>query len=654
MKKYLMTGFAAIAFCAAFTSCSKGDDVYDPNRTPTTDNTNASYAEAFIKTFGKPAANQDWGFGTAKASTRSGNTGETYAQTHGDENGGCNMNHNEWADPDKEFGGWEVVPELTPKQKAVVTAYFQNNPNPEFDDPHYRHFFVQQVYGGGNETIGKTTEGITAADNSTASSKDMNLLTVGAAHIHINDFNAGNCGESDVLDNGQKVGGSSHKDQITLMVNIDDTSCFGYHETASSTHHDNKAYLVSWETIAAWGVKNGYPNAEEDLNDGYNRSFLGFDLALQEGEQAMNKDADGNVIGATYRQCAETPQYAWDGEKIVKIFDGWKTEHIVYSEWYEANVDVPNYLEGYEYITKADGSAIGFLTTNQNFYVAGEKKTYDQTTSVSRADVSTLSADNPVQSAVIKDLMDGDTYYQAVVNLPFIRNMVADGYLPVNDKTMAEWVKVGTSDGYYSDWIVTLTEAKRISTDPDPDPVYTIRVIGEDLSAQEEGDFDFNDVVFDVALNVPGKTYIKLKAAGGTLPLIVGVEEPQKGENYDANEVHHLYGKSTKTMINTRVSQKSELIAQGVSYADNQPDVILELDKAYENAKDIPVYVQKGGEWIELTAERGEPASKIGVTTSFRWVTETEFIGDKNWYPLFTEWVTKNSGSWYQGDNEKK
>ena len=29
MKKYLMTGMAAIAFCAAFTSCSMGEDLYD-------------------------------------------------------------------------------------------------------------------------------------------------------------------------------------------------------------------------------------------------------------------------------------------------------------------------------------------------------------------------------------------------------------------------------------------------------------------------------------------------------------------------------------------------------------------------------------------------------------------------------------------------
>ena len=31
MKKYLMGGIAAVAICAAFTSCSKNNDVFDQN-----------------------------------------------------------------------------------------------------------------------------------------------------------------------------------------------------------------------------------------------------------------------------------------------------------------------------------------------------------------------------------------------------------------------------------------------------------------------------------------------------------------------------------------------------------------------------------------------------------------------------------------------
>ncbi|MFS6554275.1 hypothetical protein VPJ68_02000, partial [Parabacteroides distasonis] len=52
---------------------------------------------------------------------------------------------------------------------------------------------------------------------------------------------------------------------------------------------------------------------------------------------------------------------------------------------------------------------------------------------------------------------------------------------------------------------------------PDPTPSGDIRVIAEDLTVDESGDFDFNDVVFDIILKEPaGKTTIILRAAGGT------------------------------------------------------------------------------------------------------------------------------------------
>ena len=50
-------------------------------------------------------------------------------------------------------------------------------------------------------------------------------------------------------------------------------------------------------------------------------------------------------------------------------------------------------------------------------------------------------------------------------------------------------------------------------------PLY--RVIAEDLSASEAGDFDFNDVVFDVVKAEGGSTTLKLICAGGVLPLRV-------------------------------------------------------------------------------------------------------------------------------------
>ncbi len=200
-------------------------------------------------------------------------------------------------------------------------------------------------------------------------------------------------------------------------------------------------------------------------------------------------------------------------------------------------------------------------------------------------------------------------------------------------------------DWQFNDWIVRISPATKIGEETPPeDPNYTIRVIGEDLTIGEnpDADFDFNDVVFDVALNVPNKTYIKLKAAGGTLPLIIGVDNPSNDQNYDANEVHKIFGVGTSTMVNTNATAKN------LNGRENVEDKILVLDVAYDNAKDIPVYVKKNGKWAQLKAEQGEPASKIGVDTSYQWCDER--VSMKENYPRFTQWVTSVNPSylrWY-------
>ncbi len=69
MKKYMITGIAALALGASFVSCSKEDNLYDPNLVAINEKGKAvaAYNNAFMKAFGQPAANQDWGFGIKTA-----------------------------------------------------------------------------------------------------------------------------------------------------------------------------------------------------------------------------------------------------------------------------------------------------------------------------------------------------------------------------------------------------------------------------------------------------------------------------------------------------------------------------------------------------------------------------------------------------------
>ena len=71
MKKYLMTGIAALALGGIITSCSHDMDQYKGGNT--TENIKKTYENAFVETFGQPAATQTWGFGSATvAGTRGG------------------------------------------------------------------------------------------------------------------------------------------------------------------------------------------------------------------------------------------------------------------------------------------------------------------------------------------------------------------------------------------------------------------------------------------------------------------------------------------------------------------------------------------------------------------------------------------------------
>ena len=109
MKKYLMTGIAALAMCFGFTSCSHDIEPAsqeDLNNLEAEQIVNA-YNQAFIKTFGQPAANQTWGFGSISAGTR-----------------GTFSNGNEWAANDRTDCMYRVPPKLTDDQIKIVRIYF--------------------------------------------------------------------------------------------------------------------------------------------------------------------------------------------------------------------------------------------------------------------------------------------------------------------------------------------------------------------------------------------------------------------------------------------------------------------------------------------------------------------------------------------------
>ena len=591
-----MTGMAAIAFCAAFTSCSKDENLYNEEQIRQNEASQIvdEYNKAFIAAFGQPAADQTWGFkGYANAGTR-----------------GVFANGNEWAANDRDDCKYKVPPVLTEAQKNIVRIYFQSVKKPDYQDPQWTDYFIQQVYKGGDSPMSGTNpaynepysaEKYKAADGGTyiVGSNHMDHLAAinGDFVDHNNNFNHGDCGEyGNVLDYVKATATTPevtypvndathrHADKINLMKNST-TASFGYYNSNSSVRRTEYTGLVSWSTIKTWADANGYAGQADCLDDGWNRSFMGFDFEMMVGDEIYAYEVDYSRYTA--------PEDQQEGVMYINNFP------VTGDKWYE--------FKGVKY---------HMLNSNQNMYCGTFYK-----------------------KANGEDLSDSD------INDELIASLLEQGYLPVDGGANKKWVKVGgTADGYYSDWIVTLTKAEKYTTITPPDPT-VVRIIAEDLSISSDptklkGDFDFNDVVFDVTFNADKSVAtIQLVAAGGVLPLTVaGVE------------VHQAFGQSRDMstgwypMINTGgIAQVNGATAASFTY--NNPG---------ENGINIPVLVNKftknadgtfTDNWIELEAKQGKCPAKLCVNQTFEYCSEREPIDSK--YTGFQSWVQGNKYIWW-------
>jgi len=167
-------------------------------------------------------------------------------------------------------------------------------------------------------------------------------------------------------------------------------------------------------------------------------------------------------------------------------------------------------------------------------------------------------------------------------------------------------------------------------------PNYQGRIMAEDLTVQTNSDWDFNDVVFDWAIK-DGKAYIKLLAAGGTLPIrIGGTRNDNSSEPAGSVEIHNNVNGLGGYMKNCGVGDPVPV-----------KEFVLD-DHTYTNAKNILITVYKGGSWVEIEAEQGQPAAKFNCKVGTKWCDE--YVNITRVYPDFTTWVANPSVDWTQGD----
>jgi len=281
MKKYLMTGIAAVALCAAFTSCSH--DI-TPMTQEEIDQLEAQkivndYEAAFIKAFGQPAANQTWGFDASATRTR-----------------GENANANLWY---KEY----VVPaNVTAFEKQEVEKYFTDNTfenQRRINNVDFTDFFIFQVSKGtetytdgyGNDTgvgsdltnhlqtyVGGTMEEFDASTDA------MTTQNIGSFQVdtkgnlrreHMNDFNRGNNTENVQWDG---YNDDEHRTIGAMLMVNSGTADFSFHGSRDNKYHNTYVIIPGeeihpslkgyWYVAFDYVATGGYYDENNNLQQG--------------------------------------------------------------------------------------------------------------------------------------------------------------------------------------------------------------------------------------------------------------------------------------------------------------------------------------------------------------------------------------------------
>ncbi len=505
MKKYLMIGFVA---AVAFTSCSKND--FTPATQAEIDK--AKYDQKFVETFGKPASNQDWGFGaTTRAFTRSV-----------DVNG--NM--------------WESRPEVTEKEANAIFEYVNRVKSSIPTGTYYeespvnlQNFFVTQVSGG--------------------SADDDNCLYYPAGRQW-----------------GDKVHGASKMNHLQISksaTRVTDGTLPGGEAEWQHANNFNASQNRDWDgntMFVDWGTQNFAYHSTEDSK--YHDKWI-----IVDGQYIT--DVDGNHYPGKYYLC-----FDFIADAPVKTSFQYYVKNPYRDEWFSDNMTI-------------DGEWDATTIRNSGISVTKTITHYDQEQQKEITETFTFEFSDT------ENVRFGDQFNVEGGNMNIEANDI------------------------YTDWIVRLVEAQ-----PKNQITYDLRVMAEDLSVTSASDFDFNDVVFDAKIDATaGKTYIKLLAAGGTMPLRIGCDEEGNG----GEEVHEKFGVTTSTMVNTAAGQHNA-----------KTPVEFTLNQTWSSIGNIPVYVYKNGEWQPITAYTGMPASKFGCPVGTDWADERQDI-DKKWDGNFTIWV---------------
>lgn len=177
-----------------------------------------------------------------------------------------------------------------------------------------------------------------------------------------------------------------------------------------------------------------------------------------------------------------------------------------------------------------------------------------------------------------------------------------------------------------------------------PGELITARIMCEDMGGINS-DFDFNDIVFDVAYN-GSLCYVTMQAVGGTLPLELHYSGTQLTKG-NVTEVHAMMGADVKNPVNVGASNGASgtALTWVLGFGDNSQKVTINRVEypviAIQEEFDLKKFKMKvegsTSQWIDVNYQTCATPLCICVPTTTAWCQEGKRIDTA--YGKFTDWV---------------
>ena len=691
MKKYLMTGIAALAMGGMFTSCSHDMSIYSGSQS---EQILQKYEQTFVQTFGEPASTQTWGFGS---STTAGTRGMTRTiSVNGDAYDkfpsasdvaeyfptAIPEDADEVSELESLYKGTSVQGQWGPVQMWDLYAIYSNL---------IKEGYNLKITQAGTTELGGNYQnaGWDGAQGKNVAypynvyvdvDGDVTLKRVGATHFNLYILRGNVTLESNY---GEQAGlisvaaGATLNDQRNSIAANQGVKIFNKGTVnATNTEKYDIGNFCTVYNEGKFNVTGALTYSPGDANTSYFMN-LGDDAELTAPSMTLNSAGNffnsGKAVIAGETNVTQKDIYwvnAGHYTTGTMIFSAKNATFYNYCQllvtgnahMYDGEFNLMN--NSYTEATTAEfDNFIVNMDSNSGINIIGATDwkaqgdgTYQGFRVFDGASGSYVRLGGKATIASHKktlSISEGITYY------------IKEIEIRKGDKVVTEQELKDNSDGDYPVLDLNGTKAENLTVTPNTnscgatwstggegggggnqDVIETIRIIAEDLTVNQRSDFDFNDVVFDVIWNKTKNTVsIKLLAAGGELPIYIGNDD-------NAREIHKLFSEANptrnitvKTMMNTYQGQHNSYSCPEVLLDDNW----WSGNNIQDIANSIMLRVQKSGTQFVLKAPKGEAPSKIAVGTDYEWCDERQDIEEK-YGSKFTEYVggAHSWDTWYK------